>query len=239
MIAKRRQSKPAGFSAFLIFLAVTGSVFGQSDFPKAFQDYLKPNQNYVAERVTVVLPEEINQFIKLFEEAAARNPEWYAEYSKTAKPSLPFPYHENLNLTPEQYQEYLDLWGKREMKVVEKMQLRSEERDGKWRILVSGSAGIAISLLRYDEESDSFRSTSGTLKRIEDIDVSAENLLGAWEGVEWRFTEETPLGRTKENLALGKMDDGKHGIIIYRLQDVSSTNRVLLDQSVVLRFLRD
>lgn len=238
MRANRNGTRRSRLYAFFFVLGLLTCGNAQDELPKPFQPYLEANRDYVAERVTVVTPEAIEKYLKLVEEAARENPEWYREYSEGAKPGVPLPYHKNLNLTPQEYQEYLDLWGQRDFKVLERMKLRVEQRNGKWRILVGGREGTAISLLRYDEEGDYFQSTNGRLERIEDIDASADTLLGAWKGVEWRFEEESGLGRTKENLALGKAEDGEHGFLVYRLQDVTSTNRVLLDQSVILRFPR-
>lgn len=221
--------------AGLIFLGMLGRSVGQADVPEPLQPYLKANEVYLAERIVVQLPEGIEPFKKLFLEAARKDPDWWAKFSAEAPPSSPLPYHEKLGLTAEQYQEYLDLWEERETKVVEKMPLRLELRDGDWRIFVGGSGGTPISLLRYDEESDTFQSTNGKLTRLEDIDVGADNLLGAWEGAEWRFSEKTPLGYTKENLAVGKFDEGDYGLLIYRLQDITSTGNVMIDQSVVMR----
>ena len=72
--------------------------------------------------------------------------------------------------------------------------------------------------------------------QIEEIDADKDTILGAWTGHEWRYMEENSLGRTKENLAIGKMADGKKGLLVYRLQEVSSTGRRLYDKSLVIRF---
>ena len=215
---------------------LTLALAGQEKVPEVLAPYFEANKDYAAERITVSTPAGIEKYLKLVEEGAAKNPEWYAEYSQAAKPGAPLPYHKNLNLTPQEYQEYLALWAKREIKVIDKVGLRVVLRNGNWRILVGGRAGTVISLLRYDAEKDVFRSTNGKMERIEDIDAAPETLLGAWKGVEWRYVEETGLGRLKENLGVGKAVDGKHGFLVYRLQDVTSTGRLLLDQSVLIRF---
>ena len=203
--------------------------------PKIFTDILDPNKLYEGQRVVVTPPEEIEKYIKLVKEGAKNDPEWYEEYSKNAKPGVPLPFHKNLNLTAAQYQEYLELWGKREFKVLEKIGVLLELRRGKWCFRLSGT-GAMISLLRYDEKEDAFRSTNGVMKRIDDIDAGEETILGEWKGAEWRFEEETPLGKTKENLALGKAADGKFGFLVYRLQDITANNTVLEDVSRVIRF---
>jgi hypothetical protein len=99
----------------------------------------------------------------------------------------------------------------------------------------TGAAG-AISTLRYHPEEDVFRSPNGELARIDDIDAEPQSILGAWTGHEWKFEEETGLGKTKENFALGRMAGGRFGLVVYRMQELSSEGTRLLDRSVVIRF---
>ncbi len=234
--AATRGGMGMGLAASMVLVLLTVLVAGQEKLPKVFEPYFEANRDYEAERITVVTPEEIEKYLKLVEEGAAKNPEWYSEYSQAAKPGAPLPYHKNLNLTPKEYQEYLALWAKREVKAIEKVGLRLEFRNGNWRVLVGGRPGTVISLLRYDEKNDLFLSTNGKMVRIEDIDAAADTLLGEWKGVEWRYEEESGLGKMKENFGMGKTSDGKYGFLVYRLQDVTSSNRLLLDQSVIIRF---
>ena len=232
---KQYISRVNNFLAISFVMLCPAGAFAQATAPKTFTNILEPNKLYDGERVVVTPPEEIQNYIKLVKEGAKNDPKWYEEYSKTAKPGVPLPFHKNLNLTTAQYQEYLDLWGKREFKVLEKVGVLLELRRGKWSFRLSGT-GAMISLLRYDEKEDVFRSTNGVMKRIDDIDAGAETILGEWKGVEWRFEEETPLGKTKENLALGKAADGKFGFLVYRLQDVTANNTVMEANSRVIRF---
>jgi hypothetical protein len=223
------------FLAISFVMLFPAGAFAQATAPEAFTKILEPNKLYEGERVVVTPPEDIQKYIKLVKQGAKNAPEWYEQYSKNAKPGVPLPFHKNLNLTTAQYQEYLKLWGKREFKVLEKIGVLLELRRGKWSFRLSGT-GAMISLLRYDEKNDVFRSTNGIMKRIDDIDAGEETILGEWKGVEWRFEEETPLGKTKENLALGKSADGKSGFLVYRLQDITANNTVLEDVSRVIRF---
>ena len=223
------------FLAILFVMLFPAGASAQVTAPKIFTNIHEPNKLYKGERVVVTPPEEIEKYIKLVKEGAKNDPEWYEEYSKNAKPGVPLPFHKNLNLTAAQYQEYLELWSKREFKILEKIGVLLERRRGKWCFSLSGT-GAMISLLRYDEKEDVFRSTNGIMKRIDDIDAGEETILGEWKGAEWRFEEETPLGKTKENLALGKAADGKFGFLVYRLQDITANNTVLEDVSRVIRF---
>jgi len=226
---------PAIFALLTLCSSVSASA--QAKAPKPFSDYLTANKNYKGEIVVVIPPKEIQVYIDKVKEGAKKDPEWFKEYSVKAKPGVPLPFHEKLGLTKKEYKKYRELWDKREFKALQKVGLRLEAIGDKWRVLVSGE-GARISLLRFDAKKDVVVSPNGELKRIEDIDAAAETILGAWKGAEWKFEEETGLGKTKENLAIGKTADDKYGLLVYRLQDITTTNRTLHDKSMVIRFER-
>lgn len=220
----------------LLWVMVMMKASGQAKVPAPLSSYLVADKNYQGEIITVVPPKEIEEYIEKVKERASKNPEWFAEYSENAKPGVPLPYHENLGLSEKEYAEYRALWDKREFKVLQKVGVRLEQVGDQWRILVSG-AGAKISLLRFNPADGTVISTSGKMERLEDIDAAPETILGAWKGAEWRFEDQNGLGTTKENFAVGKTADKKHGMLVYRLQDVTATGKVLFDQSVVVRFV--
>jgi len=194
--------------------------------------YLTKGKPVMGEVGMIVPPKEISKYIAKVQAAAKLDPEWYTEYAKKSKAGLPLPWHEKLGLTKEDYADYLKLWSQRKFKVAQKVVLRLEEPNpGEWMIRVSG-VGMPISLLRYYPETDQFKSTNGDLKRIEDIKAPKESILGAWQGQEWRFEEKTEYVWTKENIALGKYDDGSYCLLVYRIQEaVTGYNK-----SLVIRF---
>ncbi len=235
MIAFLKNMITAPALASLILLVTLANATGQAKAPKPFSSYMVANKNYKGEIVVVLPPPEIQTYITKVKENAKKDPKWFKEYSGKAKAGVPLPYHEKLGLTTKEYKKYRELWDKREFKALQKVGLRLEQVGDKWRILVTGQ-GARISLLRYDVKKNLVVSPNGELKRIEDIDAAKETILGAWKGAEWKFEEETGLGKTKENLAVGKTGDGKHGLLVYRLQYITTTNRVLDDKSMVIRF---
>lgn len=223
-------------AAVLAGVTTAGSAAG---VPKVFGEYLALDTVTKGEVVVVVPPREISKYVAKVEEAAVANPEWFKEYSAKAKPGVPLPFHENLGLTKDEYAKYIELWNQRKMQPVPKgeVAIRLEEvKDDEWAIRVSGF-GTPISLLRYYAKSDEVRSTNGMMKRLEDIDADADSILGAWSGHEWKYLDESILGKTKENFAIGKLADGKTGLLVYRLQEVSTTGRLMYDKSLVIRFV--
>ena len=211
-------------------------VSGQ-DAPDVLGKYLRVGTMTKGEVVVVIPPREISKYVAMVEEAAEKDPEWFRTYSAETKPGLPLPFHEKLGLSKEEYTKYRAMWAKREMKAVPNggVVIRLEQQKGEWMVRVSGE-GSPISLLRYLEKTDEMRSPNGIMSRLEDVDADKESILGAWKGHEWKFQEETALGRTKENFAIGKLADGKSGLLVYRLQEVSFSGRLLYDKSLVIRF---
>lgn len=220
-----------------LFAALTAvvSLAHAADEPKPFAGLLAKDTPVRGEIGMVQPPKEIEKYIAKVEQAARKDVAWFQEYSKTNRNGAPLPYHEKLGLTKEEYDEYLKLWQKREFKAMQPVMLQLRESAGSWSISATGAAG-ALTTLRYDAKQDIFKSANGNLKRIDDIQANAESILGAWNGQEWKYEEETGLGKTKENFAIGKFADKPFGLIVYRAQEVSSQGTLLLDKSLVVRF---
>lgn len=221
----------------IIFLAATiGTAIAADKVPEVFDGLLIKDKPVTGQIGMVIPPKEIDKYVAKVAAAARNNKQWFQEFSASAKPGLPLPYDEKLGLTKEEYAEYLKLWSQREFKSTdEAMLLLRESSANSWVITATGKAST-LSTLRYDTEKDSFRSPNGILKRIDDINASADSVLGEWKGREWKFEEETSLGKTKENIALGSYNSGDHGIVIYRLQELTAAGTVLLDKSLIIRF---
>jgi len=222
---------------FLTAAAAFGcSVALCAEAPKVFQGLFEPGKMVKAEVVRVVPPPEIDKYVAKVEAAAMKDPKWFEKYSKDAPPGVPLPYDEKLGLTKEEYQKYLELWGKREfLSEGQVVLILREAKPGEWMLNATGLAGM-VSTLRYFPEKDEFRSPNGTMVRIEDIDAVANSILGKWTGREWRFLEKTTIGMTKENIAIGRMAGDKYGLVVYRVQEISAQGTRLYDRSIVIRF---
>jgi len=222
------------FRAPFIALALVATASAQ--VPKVFSGLLEKDTAVKGQIGIVVPPAEIDKYVAKVETAARKDPKWFREFSSTAKPGTPLPYNEKLGLTKEEYDAYLKLWSQREFKPMEDVQLMLRENTpGNWSIAASGGAAM-LSTLRYGAKDETFRSPNGEMKRQADIKSEPSSILGEWTGAEWKYEEETTLGKTKENLAIGHFTDNKYGIIVYRAQEVSSEGTRLLDKSVVIRF---
>jgi len=206
------------------------------EVPKIFSGYFKKDIPLKGQIGMVIPPQEIDKYVAKVQAAARKDQKWFREFSASAKHGLPLPYDERLGLTKEEYAEYMKLWNAREFKAKEDvMLLLRQSSGGTWTVTATGGAST-ISTLRYLPKEDIIQSPNGKLQRIGDIDAEASSVLGAWTGKEWKFEEETSLGKTKENFAIGTFADKKHGLIVYRMQELSVAGTRLLDKSLVVRF---
>lgn len=219
------------------FIAISlVATLSATDVPKIFAGLFEPNIPIKGQIGAVMPPPEIDKYVAKIESAARKDPKWFREYFSQTKLGEALPYDERLGLTKEEYAEYLALWNKRDFKVIEDVMLMLRpSTGGTWAITATGRASI-VSTLRYVTNDDVFRSPNGDLKRINDIKVESNGILGAWSGHEWKFEEETGLGKTKENMAVGRFADRPYGIIVYHVQELSTEGSRLLDKSLVIRF---
>ncbi len=226
---------PMKFLAPLLVVSLVTS-FAAAEAPKVFSGLFQQDVPVKGQIGMVIPPKEMDKYLAKVESAARKDPKWFREFSKQSKPGIPLPYDERLGLTKEEYADYLALWNKREFKAMEEVMLNlRQSAGGTWSITSTGGAST-ISTLRYSEKEDVFRSPNGDLKRIDDIKADANSILGEWSGAEWKFEEETGLGKTKENVALGRFAGNQYGIIVYRVQELSTEGTRLLDKSLVVRF---
>ncbi len=223
------------FHAPLVSISLVAHL-SAAEVPKIFAGLFEQDIPVKGQIGVVLPPQEIDKYVAKVETAARKDPKWFREFSGSSKPGAPLPYDEKLGLTKTEYEEYLALWNKREFKPMEDVMLLLRQSAGDtWTITATGGAST-FSTLRYVAKDDIVRSPNGQLKRIEDIKAEASSILGEWTGMEWKFEEETGLGKTKENFALGRFADKKYGIIVYRAQELSTEGTRLLDKSLVVRF---
>lgn len=224
------------FPAPLIALSLVAHL-SAAEVPKIFNGLFEKDIPVKGQVGVVMPPPEIDKLIGKVEAAARKDQKWFREFSSQAKPGAPLPYDPRIGLTETEYKEYLVLWAKREFKPTEEVILMLRQSSGDtWTITSTGGAS-SLSTLRYKAVGDSFRSPNGEMKRIDDIKADSASILGEWTGMEWKFEEDTGLGKIKENLALGRLADKKHGLVVYRAQELSSEGTRLLDKSLVVRFV--
>ncbi len=223
------------FHAPLVVFSLVASL-SAAEVPKVFAGLFEQDVPVKGQIGVVMPPPEIEKYVAKVEASARKDPKWFREFSGQAKSGAPLPYDERIGLTKAEYDEYLVLWEKREFRPMEQVMLLLRQSSGDtWCITSTGKAST-LSTLRYSMKNDLFRSPNGELKRIGDIASDPSSILGAWSGLEWKFEEETGLGKIKENFALGRLANNKYGLIVYRAQELSTEGTRLLDKSLIVRF---
>lgn len=223
------------FLALLPAIALT--VTASAQVPKPFAGLFEKDVPVKGQIGVPMPPQAIEKYIAKVEAAVQQDPKWFKEYSANAKPNEPLPYHEKIGLTKAEYDEYLKLWAQREFRQIgeDVMLLLRQKTPDTWTLTATKGAS-PISLLTYSTKDDTFESVNGKLVKGDDIKTEPESILGAWTGSEWKFEEESTLGKTRENVAFGKFADGKYGVAIYRFVEISSEGTKLADKSIVVRF---
>ncbi len=229
---------------FIIYInsifALTASSLIASKPPAILGQYLEADKAMRGEVVQVDIPSEFLKFRELVRRSQLANPEWFKKHIKKSSSDNPIPlYHKKLGMTKVEYDKYLALWDKRAYKRVDngKVILRlMQDSDKSWIINISGR-GMPVSLLKYVTEKDQFVSSNGVLDRIKDIKTPKESIYRDWSGHEWRYFNDGDLVKTKENIAIGRTGDGRYGLIVYSLQELSSKGSPLADDLLMIRFV--
>lgn len=228
-----------------LFTSVIGTISLVSitlagDPPKVLGDYMDQDVKIKAEVVKMEFPKEFFKFKELLEKAEAKDPEWFKEHLAKSAAENPIPsYDAKLGMTQAEYDSYVKLWEKRKYNRVDDGEVEVmliEQDPGEWVINVSGK-GMPVSLIKYIEKSDTFKSSNGEMKRIEDIKMLASSVYREWNGHEWRYFNEGSLVKTKENFAIGRTGDKRYGIMIYSLQEISGEGQILADDLLIIRFV--
>ncbi len=229
-------------SLFILALASVASISAiqAASPPKQLGAYLEENKTVRGEVVKLDVPVEFVKFELELKKAKIKDPKWFAEHMKKSGKNATIPtFHKKLGISKADYDKYLKIWNKRTYKKVDKgdVLLRlTEESKGNWVINVSGK-GMPISLITYNAKDDSFKSSNGVLKRIEDINSPADSIYRAWKGHEWRYFNSSAIVKTKENIAIGRTADTRYGILIYSLQEISGEGTPLADDLMIIRFI--
>jgi hypothetical protein len=229
------------FPTYLItILSLATSGLYAAEPPAILGQYLELGKVTKGEVVKLSIPVEFLKFRELLKQAQKGDPEWFKSHQEKAGKDNPIPpYDAKLGLTQTEYDKYVGLWEQRSYKRVEDGEVQvilTEDDDSDWVINVTGK-GMPISTLKYVTEKDQFESSNGSLLRIEDIKSPKESIYREWSGQEWRYFNDGDLVKTKENIAIGRTGDGRFGLLIYSLQELSGQGKPLADDLLMIRFV--
>ena len=98
--------------------AIALTVTASAQVPKPFAGLFEKDVPVKGQIGVPMPPPAIEKYIAKVEAAVQQDPKWFKEFSASAKPNEPLPYHENIGLTKEEYDDYLKLWSQREFRQI-------------------------------------------------------------------------------------------------------------------------
>ncbi|MGJ8657153.1 MAG: hypothetical protein ACSHX6_11940 [Akkermansiaceae bacterium] len=228
------------FTPLITVLSLATASLSASEPPTVLGQYLEPDKVTKGEVVQLDIPSGFLKFRDFLKQAQEADPEWYKAHQEKAGKENPIPpFDTKLGMTKAEYDKYVALWEQRSYKRIEDGEVHlilKEDGENEWVINISGK-GMPVSLLKYIAAQDQFKSSNGTLIRIEDIKSPKESIYREWSGQEWRYFNDGDLVKTKENIAIGRTGDGKYGLLIYSLQELSGNGSPLADDLLMIRFV--
>jgi hypothetical protein len=202
---------------------------------------LLPSDGTTADVMQMTYPRGMDELTKKLAQAIAKNPDWWAEHVKKAKPGQPVAYDVRLGLTQEEYTEYLSLSKKAVFKKVKTAKL-NVKRNGERVVLSFDDRLPNLKPIELDLKADVVITTYGTAADRSQITASeAQKATGPWDGVQWKLVsvEEKPARSTSIQFALGKLKESGRGILYYNVSQVSEQSRVNVYYVFQYDFKRD
>jgi len=209
-----------------LFISGTILLHAQSDIRSRIEELLPPSQCKV-EVMDVVYPKRFQELTLKMQVAAATNTDWFVNYIKAnAKPGQPLPYDKNFGLTKDEYNEFLSLGEKRELKCVETVDLTVTTNGNSFEFHTGGALPDleAVKFLRQDL---AVKTPFGTLTNPAPAHYEGSGPIGSYTGYQWQFEAG---GKDLNNyisasFLVGRAKTGKN-FIYYKGSNVKDGNAV-------------
>jgi hypothetical protein len=170
----------------------------------------------------LTFPPRMEELSKKLARAIAKNPDWWADHLKKAKPGEPVAYDVRLGLTKEEYEEYLSLVKKAVFKKVQTGKLNVKHGE---RVVLNGDDHLPnFKDIELDLKADAVITPYGTAAERSQITASdSQRASGPWDGVQWKLQkdEREPARSTSVLFALGKLKESGRGVLYYRVMQTS------------------
>lgn len=166
------------------------------------------------------------------------NQEWYLEFAKTIPRGAKMPYHENLGLTREEYDELLDIYeniqptssGEGEFKITGKKKMIGFRAEGQL---------MGLNMLFYDIKTNAFYLDAGegrfspplTFSEPINVKTGKEGPYSSWHGFEWKFEQGVPTDQEAEQLTdLNELNLSQYVVTVGR----TANNEILLNLEITV-----
>ncbi len=189
---------------------------------------LLPSDATTVDVMQITYPPGMEELTKKLAQAIAKNPDWWAEHVKKAKPGEPVAYDARLGLSQDEFTEYLALSKKAAYKKANTAKL-NVKRTGERVVLTFDEQLPNLKPIELNLKADVVVTTYGTAASRSQITASeGQTATGPWDGVQWKLVnvEEKPARRTSIQFALGKLKESGRGIIVYNVSQVGEQARL-------------
>lgn len=159
-------------------------------------------------------------------ESIQANQEWYLEFSKTIPKKGKMPYHENIGLTKEEYDELIDIYENIQAASAGEEDFKIYEDNGQIKFSTDGEFLMGLTLLYYDKNSNSFYlNADGNLSppmTISDPIIVKSDKKGPysnWHAHTWTFEEGVPTDEEAEQLnGYSELNFSKYTVTVGRTE---------------------
>jgi hypothetical protein len=168
------------------------------------------------------------------------NQEWYLEFAKTIPKGGKMPYHENIGLTREEYDELIDIYDNIQAASAGEEDFKIYEANGQLKFDADGQVLMGLTMLIYDKNSNSFYmdidgELSPPMTLTEPVFVDSENNgpYSKWHAHRWTLEDGVPtdeevkqltsfdeLNFSKYTVTVGRTEQGKI-VFNFKIQMVS------------------
>lgn len=169
----------------------------------------------VVDEMELAAPARIVELSQRFAEAARKDPAWWLEHVKKAKPGAPPPYDARIGLSEKEYEEFLTAG----QQVIARKRSQATlliKKKGEGVYLFDGGQALSdLTGIEVDLVRDHVRTPFGILDKRSDVSAPDNSPLGKWTGVQWKLQERAADGvkGTTAELAIGTTENGRR--IIY------------------------
>lgn len=166
-------------------------------------------------------PPESEKIARKMSIASKKNPAWIRKYVENLnlKPGEALPYHENLGISQSEYQLFVSLSGKLELKKLDDVSLKVNKIDSRYSILIEGN-NLVINNFTIDLLNNTAITYYAELTKFQTINQDdASSPLGRWNGSQWKYEKYVDEEDVHiEKLAIGKSKDKNQAIIYYDIK---------------------
>ena len=178
--------------------------------------YIPESSPVEADVMIIGAPPEIEALAEKMKVAAQANPAWFQAYV-TQNQGQVMPYHENLGVTEEEYQQFLE-YSESGMALRKATTIRLDIQTGDDGAIafVTEPSNFPLNGVKIAGDGLMTESPFGRLRRV--IDIEQENAgspTGRWSGPRWGLQERNSDISRRIQFAIGKRDDFGDGIIYY------------------------